>query len=127
MRPGIVHRLDKDTTVASLGPRARRLWCACKHRSRSESPPASTWRWTTASLPPIRQGTIIAPIGRHPADRKKYAVVHDDSGSHACTHWQVVERLADFSLLRFRLDTGRTHQVHVHCAHMNHPIVFGDD
>jgi hypothetical protein len=56
MRPGIVHRLDKDTTVASLGPRARRLWSACKHRSSSESLPANTWRSSMASHPaaPVR-------------------------------------------------------------------------
>jgi 23S rRNA pseudouridine1911/1915/1917 synthase len=69
------------------------------------------------------RGTIIGAIGRHPADRKKYAVVHDGSGRHACTHWSLVERLGDYALLRFKLDTGRTHQIRVHCAHIGHPIV----
>jgi 23S rRNA pseudouridine1911/1915/1917 synthase len=73
--------------------------------------------------PAADSGTIIGAIGRHPVDRKKYAVVSDDSGRHACTHWQVVERLGDYALLRFKLDTGRTHQIRVHCAHMTHPIV----
>jgi len=49
--------------------------------------------------------------------------VADGSGRHACTHWQVLERLGDYALLRFKLDTGRTHQIRVHCAHINHPIV----
>ena len=68
-------------------------------------------------------GTIVGAIGRHPADRKKYAVVNDDSGRYACTHWTLQERLGDYSLLRFKLDTGRTHQIRVHCAHMSHPVV----
>lgn len=68
-------------------------------------------------------GTIVGAIGRHPADRKKYAVVSGENGRYACTHWSLQERLADYSLLRFKLDTGRTHQIRVHCAHMNHPVV----
>jgi 23S rRNA pseudouridine1911/1915/1917 synthase len=50
-------------------------------------------------------------------------VVQDDSGRHACTHWRLIERLGPYSLLRFKLDTGRTHQIRVHCAHIGHPIV----
>jgi 23S rRNA pseudouridine1911/1915/1917 synthase len=68
-------------------------------------------------------GSINGPIGRHPLDRKKYAVVDAASGRTACTHWRLVERLGDYSLLRFKLDTGRTHQIRVHCAHWGHPIV----
>ena len=68
-------------------------------------------------------GTIIGAIGRHPIDRKKYAVVSDESGRHACTHWKLEERFGDYSLLRFKLDTGRTHQIRVHCAHFGHPIL----
>jgi 23S rRNA pseudouridine1911/1915/1917 synthase len=57
------------------------------------------------------------------SDRKKYAVVSDESGRYARTHWFLVERFGDYSLLRFKLDTGRTHQIRVHCAHINHPVV----
>ena len=50
-------------------------------------------------------------------------MVSSESGRYACTHWSLLERLGDYSLLRFKLDTGRTHQIRVHCAHMNHPVV----
>ena len=66
---------------------------------------------------------IVGAIGRHPINRKKYAVVDDDVGRHACTHWVLKERLGDYSLLNFKLDTGRTHQIRVHCAHIGHPIL----
>ena len=58
-----------------------------------------------------------------PVDRKKYAVVDDNTGRHACTHWNLVERLGDYSLMKFKLETGRTHQIRVHCAHLGHPIL----
>jgi 23S rRNA pseudouridine1911/1915/1917 synthase len=73
--------------------------------------------------PNAAEGTVVGAIGRHPVDRKKYAVVADEQGRYACTHWQLLERFGDYSLLRFKLDTGRTHQIRVHCAHMGHPMV----
>ena len=66
---------------------------------------------------------IIGSIGRHPKDRKKYAVVDDESGRYACTHWKLIKNLGNFSLLKFKLDTGRTHQIRVHSAHIGHPIL----
>jgi 23S rRNA pseudouridine1911/1915/1917 synthase len=74
-------------------------------------------------VPPADEGTVVGAIGRHPVDRKKYAVVAEETGRHACTHWRLIERLGDYSLMRFKLDTGRTHQIRVHCAHIGHPIV----
>ena len=74
-------------------------------------------------VPAGESGTIVGAIGRHPIDRKKYAVVSEESGRHACTHWTLQERLGDYSLLRFKLDTGRTHQIRVHCAHSGHPVM----
>jgi len=73
--------------------------------------------------PRAEEGTIEAPLGRHPVDRKKCAVVTDGQGRHARTHWRVEERLVNHTLMRFRLDTGRTHQIRVHCAHIGHPLV----
>ena len=74
-------------------------------------------------VPAGESGTIVGAIGRHPIDRKKYAVVSDENGRHACTHWTLQERLGDYSLLRFKLDTGRTHQIRRHTAEAGFPIV----
>jgi 23S rRNA pseudouridine1911/1915/1917 synthase len=122
LRPGIVHRLDKDTTgcivVAKSQEALVKLQAQIQKRIASRQ-----YLAVVHGQPAADSGTVVAAIGRHSADRKKYAVVHDDSGRHACTHWRVVERLGDYALLRFKLDTGRTHQIRVHCAHIGHPIV----
>ena len=122
LRPGIVHRLDKDTTgcivVAKSQEALVKLQVQIQKRIASRE-----YLAVVHGQPAADSGTIVGAIGRHPADRKKYAVVSDDSGRHACTHWRLIERLGDFALLRFKLDTGRTHQIRVHCAHINHPIV----
>ncbi len=122
LRPGIVHRLDKDTTgcivVAKSQVALVRLQSQIQTRVASRQ-----YLAVVHGAPAAASGTIVGAIGRHPADRKKYAVVELEKGRHACTHWDLLERLGDYSLLRFRLDTGRTHQIRVHCAHIGHPIV----
>lgn len=122
LRPGIVHRLDKDTTgcivIAKSQEALVKLQIQIQNRIASRN-----YLAIVHGAFACEKGTIIGAIGRHPIDRKKYAVVDNESGRYACTHWKVIERLGDYSLLKFKLDTGRTHQIRVHCAHIGHPIV----
>ncbi len=122
LRPGIVHRLDKDTTGCIVVAKSQialvKLQLQIQKRIASRN-----YLAVIHGAPNSEVGTITGAIGRHPKDRKKYAVVNDEDGRQACTHWELVERLGDFSLMRFKLDTGRTHQIRVHSAHVGHPIV----
>ncbi|MFS8804877.1 RluA family pseudouridine synthase [Synechococcus sp. R55.6] len=121
-RPGIVHRLDKDTTGALV---------IAKHDQAHQHLQAQIQAKTARRLylgvvfgrPAQSQGTVSAPIGRHPVDRQKMAVLPPGQGRVAVTHWQVLERLGNYTLMQFELETGRTHQIRVHAAHMRLPIV----
>jgi 23S rRNA pseudouridine1911/1915/1917 synthase len=121
-RPGIVHRLDKDTSgvmVAAKTERAhRRLSEAFANRDLDRAYLALAW-----GLPAPTSGEVVAPIGRHPGDRKRMAVV--ERGGKAATTRYAVRRAwgAAVSLMECRLLTGRTHQIRVHLAHIGHPIV----
>ncbi|HEY9761596.1 MAG TPA: RluA family pseudouridine synthase [Trichocoleus sp.] len=122
-RPGIVHRLDQDTTGAIVVAKTE-----LAHQDLQAQMKAKTARreylGVVYGTPQGESGTVDAPIGRHPVDRKKQAIVPEEKGGrHAVTHWQVEERLGNFTLLRFRLETGRTHQIRVHSITMGHPIV----
>jgi len=122
LRPGIVHRLDKDTTgclvVAKSQEALVKLQIQIQKRIASRE-----YMALVHGVPKGDNGVVIGAIGRHPTDRKKYAVVDDESGRYACTHWELKERLGDYSLIRFKLDTGRTHQIRVHSAYLGHPIL----
>ncbi len=122
LRPGIVHRLDKDTTGCIVVAKTQEALVNLQNQIQTR---VATREYLAVvhGVPKGDKGTIIGDIGRHPIDRKKYAVVTDDSGRHACTHWELKERFGDYSLLSFKLDTGRTHQIRVHCAHSGHPIL----
>ena len=120
IRPGIVHRIDRDTSgllvvakndfaheklaVQFAEHTARRSYVCLVHGNFKED-----------------SGTIDAPIGRHPVDRKHMAVVKD--GRRAVTHWSVLERYGDATFLHVELETGRTHQIRVHMAYAKHPIL----
>lgn len=119
-RPGIVHRLDKDTSglmVVAKHDRAHQgLSAQLVDHSLGRTYLAFVW-----GTPAPRAGKIDAPIGRHPTARQKMAVVK--SGRAAVTHYEVVELLGNDSLVRCRLETGRTHQIRVHLSHIGHPLV----
>jgi len=119
-RPGIVHRLDRDTSgllvVAKTDAAHRRLAGAIERRQVSRVYAALVWGHLRKS--PV---DIEAPIARNPKDRKRMTVA--DGGRHALTHAAVVARFAIADLVRVRLGTGRTHQIRVHLAHIGHPVV----
>jgi 23S rRNA pseudouridine1911/1915/1917 synthase len=122
-RPGIVHRLDKDTTGAIAIAKTD-----FAHHHLQQQLQAKTARreylGVVYGTPKADRGTIDLPIGRHPVDRQKNTILElDRGGKSAVTHWQIAERLRSFSLIRFRLETGRTHQIRVHATKMGHPIV----
>ena len=122
-RPGIVHRLDKDTTGAIVVAKTDQA-----HQHLQAQIAAKTARREYLGLvygnPKDESGTIIQPIGRHPVHREKQAIVAEEKGGrHAMTHWQIQARLGNYSLIHFKLETGRTHQIRVHAAFMGCPIV----
>lgn len=126
-RPGIVHRLDKDTTGAMVVAKTE----AVLHHLQGQIQAKTAQRdylgvvFGVPKLPDGQDwGTTDAPIGRHPKDRKKMAVVPiEKGGRRAVTHWRIQERLGNYTLMHYRLETGRTHQIRVHSAMMGHPIV----
>ena len=122
LRPGIVHRLDKDTSgcivVAKSQEALVNLQVQIKNKIASRN-----YMAVIHGVPSSREGKIIGNIGRHPKDRKKYSVVDEHEGRYACTNWKLIENFGNYSLMSFKLDTGRTHQIRVHCAHINHPIL----
>ena len=121
LRPGIVHRIDKETSG---------LIVAAKHDKAHQG---LVEQWQTREVKRYYialvhgnigepGGTIDAPIGRHPKDRKKMAVV-PATGRHAVTHYTVLERFGKYTLIQAKLDTGRTHQIRVHMSYLQHPVV----
>ena len=121
LRPGIVHRIDKDTSglliVAKNDFAHQALAAQLKDHTLSRT-------YEAIVCGGIREdsGTVDAPIGRHPVDRKKMAVTEKNS-RHAVTHYEVLGRYHGYTHVRCRLETGRTHQIRVHMAYKNHPIL----
>lgn len=121
MRPGIVHRIDKDTTGSLI---------ICKNdeahndiaRQLKEHSITRKYRAIVHGRIAQDEGTVNAPIGRHPTDRKKMAV-NERTGKHAVTHYKVLERFDKFTYIECQLETGRTHQIRVHMASIGHPLL----
>ncbi|QQK78342.1 RluA family pseudouridine synthase [Salicibibacter cibarius] len=121
LRPGIVHRIDKDTSglmvVAKTNHAHTHLVEQLQRRSLSR-----VYRALVHGAVSHEEGTIEAPIGRDPFDRQKMAVT-DVHAKEAITHFDVLERFSDYTIIRCRLETGRTHQIRVHMAYIGHPVV----
>ena len=120
-RPGIVHRIDKDTSGLLMVAKND-----FAHTRLAEQIQAHTFtrEYSAVVYGSFKEdsGLVDQPLGRHPTDRKKMAVTEKNS-RHAVTHWRVLERFPGYTLLECRLETGRTHQIRVHMAYRNHPIV----
>jgi 23S rRNA pseudouridine1911/1915/1917 synthase len=122
-RPGIVHRLDKDTTGAIAVAKTEQAFHHLQDQFRTKTA-RRDYLGIVYGAPKQETGTVDQPIGRHLVDRQKQAVVPEEKGGRrAITHWQVKERLGNFTLMHFELETGRTHQIRVHSAFIGHPIV----
>jgi 23S rRNA pseudouridine1911/1915/1917 synthase len=121
-RPGIVHRLDKDTTGALVIAKTDQAHHHLQAQIQAKSA-RREYLGVVFGRPELQQGSIDAPVGRHPIDRKKMAVVDPQRGRSAVTHWRVVEALGNYTLMHFELATGRTHQIRVHAAYRHWPIV----
>ncbi len=118
-RAGIVHRLDKDTT--GLLVVARNLSAHTSLIAQMQERSITRIYETVVHNLFLSGGTIDAPIGRHPQDRKKMAVIAD--GRESITHYRVLQKFAKHTHVQVKLETGRTHQIRVHMAHVKHPIV----
>ena len=120
LRPGIVHRIDRDTSgliIAAKNDAAHQYLSA----QLADHTLARTYECIVVGSLREDRGTVDAPIARHPADRKRMAVVA--GGREAVTHWEVIARYPGYTHVRCRLETGRTHQIRVHMAYIGHPIL----
>ncbi|RHM56801.1 RluA family pseudouridine synthase [Mitsuokella sp. AF33-22] len=121
IRPGIVHRLDKDTSGVMVAAKNDAAHIDLAEQIRTKT---AHRIYNAIVCGNIREeaGIIKGDIGRHPTDRKKMAIVHEH-GKPAVTHFRVLERFGDYTLVECRLETGRTHQIRVHMASIGHPVL----
>ena len=120
LRPGIVHRIDRDTSGLIIAAKNDAAHQALSAQLQDHSL-ARTYEAVVVGNLREDAGTVDAPIGRHHTDRKKMAVT-DRGGKRAVTHWETLERFPGYTHVRCRLETGRTHQIRVHMAYIGHPL-----
>ncbi|MFC5651656.1 RluA family pseudouridine synthase [Paenibacillus solisilvae] len=120
MRPGIVHRIDKDTSGLLMAAKNDLAHASLAAQLKAHSVTRKYIALVHGNVP-HEHGTVDAPIGRDPNDRKLFTVIERGS-KHAVTHFAVVERFGDYTLLELQLETGRTHQIRVHMKYIGHPL-----
>ena len=128
-RPGVVHRLDRDTSGVMVFARTQRAYLALRREFENHGRVKKTYLAVLHGAPKPQTGTLNTMIGRKPFDAKRMAVV-DHNGKTAITHWTVLSKHGGLSLVEFIIETGRMHQIRVHAAHLGHPIagdsLYGD-
>lgn len=125
LRPGIVHRIDKDTTGSLIVCKTNQAHLIMADYLKEHSIDRR-YRTIVFGSFSAQEGVVNAPIGRNPNDRLKMAVVANSNGKHAVTHYKVLKQFKDYAYVECKLETGRTHQIRVHMAYINHPVL-GDD
>lgn len=121
IRPGIVHRIDMDTTGSLIVCKNDESHVAVAEQIKEHSV-TRRYRGIVCGVVREDEGTIHAPIGRHPVERKKMAI-NERNGKDAITHYKVLERFHNYTYMEFELETGRTHQIRVHMASIGHPLL----
>ena len=128
-RPGVVHRLDADTSGVMVFAKTQRAYLGLRAAFESHRTVEKTYLAVCHGAPQPKAGTLETTIGRKPWDPKRMAVDVPD-GKRAVTHWTVLGRRGGVALVEFRIETGRTHQIRVHAAHLGHPLagdpLYGD-